>query len=83
MLIEASVSHYEREATYALHKRIVSCILLFLTSPHLGRSGRVPGTREMVVAGTPYIIPYRVVNERLQILRVYHTSQRWPKTFDT
>ncbi|CAA9892088.1 Putative toxin Y4kP (fragment) [Candidatus Methylobacter favarea] len=36
----------------------------------------------MVVSGTPYIIPYRVVNERLQILRVYHASRSWPDAFD-
>ena len=65
----------------ALHERIVSCVSLLLTSPHLGRSGRVAGTREMVVSGTPYIIPYRIVGERLQILRVYHGSRQWPKAF--
>jgi len=71
------------KAARALHERIVSCVSLLLTSPHLGRSGRVAGTREMVVSGTPYIVPYRIVDERLQVLRVYHASRRWPETFDT
>lgn len=69
-------------AARALHERIVSCVSLLLTSPQMGRSGRVAGTREMVVSGTPYIVPYRIVDDRLQILRVYHGSRQWPGAFD-
>ena len=44
----------------------------------LGRPGRVLGTRELVVAGLPYVIPYRVRENNIEILRVLHTSRRWP-----
>lgn len=47
--------------------------------PSLGRSGRVAGTRELVVLGTPYVIPYRVRGERLEVIAVFHGRQRWPK----
>src|SRR5437868_4762505 len=47
--------------------------------PNLGRPGRVPGTRELVVPGTRYVIPYRVRAERLEIIAVFHGRQRWPK----
>ena len=47
--------------------------------PHLGRPGRVSGTRELVVPGTRYVIPYRVRGERLEIIAVFHGRQRWPK----
>ena len=43
-----------------------------------GRPGRWPGTRELVVAGTPYLLPYRVREGRVEILRVFHGAQRWP-----
>jgi toxin ParE1/3/4 len=46
--------------------------------PSLGRPGRLAGTRELVVPGTPYVIPYRVGPERLEILAVFHGRQRWP-----
>jgi len=46
--------------------------------PAMGRSGRVPGTRELVVVGTPYIIPYRVRGDRVEILRVFHAARKWP-----
>ncbi|MGH8625221.1 MAG: type II toxin-antitoxin system RelE/ParE family toxin [Gammaproteobacteria bacterium] len=29
-------------------------------NPYVGRPGRVPGTRELVISGTRYIVPYRV-----------------------
>jgi toxin ParE1/3/4 len=49
--------------------------------PALGRPGRVTGTRELVVPGTPYILPYRVRNDAVEVLRVFHTARRWPERF--
>ena len=67
-------------------RRIVTRILrdvenLLPDHPHIGRAGRVPGTRELVVPRTPYIVPYRVQHETIQILRVYHAARRWPDSF--
>jgi toxin ParE1/3/4 len=47
--------------------------------PNLGRPGRVAGTRELVVPGTPYVIPYRLRGDRLEVIAVFHGRQRWPK----
>jgi addiction module RelE/StbE family toxin len=44
----------------------------------LGRPGRVMGTRELVIGNLPYIIPYRVRDGEIEILRVLHTARRWP-----
>lgn len=49
--------------------------------PHMGRPGRVPGTRELVLPNLPFIIPYQVKGDQLQILRVYHTARQWPVEF--
>jgi len=49
--------------------------------PAMGRAGRVPGTRELVVPNLPYIIPYRVRGEAVEILRVFHAARRWPADF--
>lgn len=46
--------------------------------PEMGRPGRVPGTRELVIPRTPFIVPYRLVGDVIQILRVYHGARRWP-----
>jgi toxin ParE1/3/4 len=47
-----------------------------------GRPGRVPGTRELVVSGTPYLIPYRVRGHIIEILRVFHGARKWPDDFE-
>ncbi len=47
-------------------------------NPELGRPGRVPGTRELVIPRTPFIVPYRVHSGTIQILRVFHGARRWP-----
>jgi toxin ParE1/3/4 len=47
--------------------------------PNLGRPGRVAGTRELVVPGTPYVIPYRLRADRLEVIAVFHARQKWPK----
>ncbi len=49
--------------------------------PELGRAGRVSGTRELVIVKYPYIIPYRVKHDAVEVLRVFHTSRMWPKGF--
>ncbi len=49
--------------------------------PNLGRPGRVFGTRELVVSGYPYIIPYCVKNDIVVILRVFHSARKWPRKF--
>lgn len=64
-------------------RAVVSAIIGLIESqlprhPHSGRSGRIEGTRELVVPKLPYVIPYRVTKDRIEILRVYHASRRWP-----
>ncbi len=60
--------------------RVVSVILDqaegLTTHPHLGRAGRVPNTRERVIADTPYLVPYRVRGEDVEILAVLHGARR-------
>lgn len=49
--------------------------------PAMGRPGRVSGTRELVIPGLPYIIPYRVRANAVEILRVFHSARQWPESF--
>lgn len=60
---------------------IEDAVAMLAERPALGRPGRVPGTRELVVAGTPYLVPYRVREARIDILRVFHGRRRWPSKF--
>ena len=53
---------------------------LLVAFPALGRPGRVPGTRELVVHEN-YVVPYRVKADMVQIIRVQHVARLWPKQF--
>jgi plasmid stabilization system protein ParE len=50
---------------------------LLSENPKLGRPGRVPGTRELVIPQMPIIIPYRVHTGVIEVLCVYHAARRW------
>jgi addiction module RelE/StbE family toxin len=60
-------------------KRIVDAVERLGDHPHLGRAGRIAGTRELVIAETPYVVPYRVIDDDIQILAVIHGARRWPE----
>ena len=47
--------------------------------PEMGRTGRKRGTRELV-AHESYVVIYRVLTRKIEILRVKHTAQQWPPT---
>jgi addiction module RelE/StbE family toxin len=59
-------------------ERIRTAVERLAAFPAIGRPGRVAGTREFVIAGTPYIVPYRVKDDVVQIITVLHAAQRWP-----
>jgi toxin ParE1/3/4 len=49
--------------------------------PAAGRPGRVPNTRELIVANTAYILPHRVRGGVGEILRVLHGARKWAEKF--
>jgi toxin ParE1/3/4 len=44
-------------------------------NPEMGRPGRVPGTRELVIPKTPFIVPHRLVGNVIHVLRIFHGAQ--------
>jgi toxin ParE1/3/4 len=61
--------------------KIESQILNLKLHPEIGRPGRVASTRELVITGTPFIVPYQVRSNTLVILRIYHSRRKWPEGF--
>lgn len=59
-------------------ERIQTSVRSLAAMSQRGRPGRWPGTRELIVARTPYIVPYRVRGDTGEILRVFHSARRWP-----
>jgi plasmid stabilization system protein ParE len=87
--LRKALRNFDDEATYVaaddtaaarlVVKRVLDAVSILAEQPGLGRPGRVPGTRELIVAKTRYIVPYRVRGETVEILRVFHTSRRLPE----
>lgn len=67
----------QRIALHILH----NVETLLPANPEMGRPGRVPGTRELVIPRTPFIVPYRLQDQTIQVLRVFHGARRWPERF--
>ena len=59
--------------------RLTERIRALLEFPQSGRPGRMPETRELVVAGTSYVVAYSVRDDVVRILRILHGAQRWPQ----
>jgi len=66
-------------AAARLDEEIILQVANLQAHPELGRAGRVAGTRELYINRTPYVVIYRIRNENIEILRVLHTAQQWPR----
>lgn len=75
----AYVARDDPETAARLVERIASSVERLKNHPASGRPGRLPNTRELVIAGTPYIIPYRMHGQTVEILRVFHGARKWPR----
>jgi len=74
-----TIASDDAKAARHVVERVVSAVAMLADQPGLGRAGRVPGTRELIVKKTRYIVPYRVRGQTVEILRVLHTSRRLPE----
>ena len=59
-------------------ERVEKAVAVLSRHPEAGRAGRIRGIRELVVSGTPFIVPYRITRDAIQVLAVIHTSRKWP-----
>ena len=89
--LRAALANLDAEAEYIARDNpaaaarivqpIISAVDCLKQYPAMGRPGRITGTRELVVSDTPYIIPYRVRENEVEIVRVFHAARRWPPQF--
>ena len=71
----------EPQAAQLVVRRIHHTVSLLSNNPALGHPGRLPGTYELIIPKTRYIVPYRVRPrlQQIEILRVFHTSRKQPE----
>jgi len=77
--IRAYIAEHNPEAAQRVVTHIRHATLNLAGQPDIGRMGRIPGTRELVIQPYPYIVAYRQKGNELHILAVVHTSRRWPE----
>jgi toxin ParE1/3/4 len=68
-------------AAERVYDAIMDSVSRLVTFPEMGRRGRVPRTRELVIASQPYIVAYRIRGQTIHILAVLHGAQKWPDRF--
>jgi toxin ParE1/3/4 len=79
---EASfIAEDDPAAARVVVERVLKAVAVLAAQPGLGRPGRVPNTRELVILHTRYMVPYRVRGDTVEVLRVFHTSRRPPQNW--
>jgi len=76
----AYIAEENPEAATSVARKIWDTTQMLSHHPAMGKPGRVPETRELVIPGKSYIVPYRVVADQVQILRILHGARKWPQT---
>jgi len=80
--LERIAEHIARDkpgAALAMWDEIESQVERLKNFPNSGRPGRLEGTRELVVPRTAFIVVYRVAKTHVELIRVLHGAQQWPK----
>ena len=70
-----------KEVPARIVMQIVTSVQQLAAFPTAGRTGRVSGTRELVIPNAPFIAAYAIVQADIVVLAVYHGAQHWPEGF--
>ena len=77
-----SIHEYIKQDNPEAAERVVSEIRARVNQlaefPLMGRSGRLEGTRELIISNTPYIVVYRLKENIVEVLRVLHSARKFP-----
>ncbi len=77
--IRGYIAQDSSQAAARVAASILKSVEQLTQHPHMGRPGRVLGTRELAISGTRYVLPYRIREGTVEIIAVFHGRQRWPK----
>ena len=75
--IEAYIRQDNARAAVTTVLHVLDSIEGLMKYPNLGRPGRLSGTRELVIGGTPFIAIYSVRQNIIWVLRILHGAQKW------
>jgi len=82
LIIQEYIAQDNPKASVDITKKIVLKVVEQLSKfQNIGKAGRVHGTRELVIPNTSYIAVYWIKSSKVEVLRVLHTSIKWPDNF--
>lgn len=64
-----------------VRRRILATVSRIGLMPLSGREGRIHETREAIVPDTSYIVIYRVQEQGVEIIGLWHAAREWPDFF--
>ncbi|NND45124.1 MAG: type II toxin-antitoxin system RelE/ParE family toxin [Xanthomonadales bacterium] len=82
LAIQAYIARDNPRAAFECAQHIRVAVEQLIDHPRMERKGRVRGTWELVIHGKPHIVAYQIKSREVQILTVYHTSRKWPESFE-
>ena len=77
--LRAYIARDNPPAAAEVAKTVLKTVERLRQFPSMGRPGRLPDTRELVVPGTPLVIPYTVTERGVEIIAVLHGARMWPE----
>lgn len=77
--LHAYISEDKTAAALDVVETLPKGIEALTRNPHMGRTGRVAGTRELMMA--PFLVAYRFRKAVIEILGIIHGARRWPDAF--
>jgi toxin ParE1/3/4 len=78
--IRTYIADRDPQSASEIGERIDCTVSYLAVMPNIGRAGRIFGTRELVISGMPFLVVYRLANNRIEILRVLHGRQSFPES---
>lgn len=76
--IVQDIAQHNLQAADDLEHRVHKFVQHLTEFPDAGRTGRVNGTRELVISDYPYIVVYRIQGGFVEVLGVRHATRQWP-----
>ena len=77
--LRATIEQYNPRAAAKVARAILRRVESLAKFPGMGKPGRIPHTRELVIPDTPFIAVYTTVEQTVQIVTVLHTARKWPR----
>jgi len=77
--IQIYIAADDANAAEAVALRLRRALEIISSRPDIGRPVPETRIREWSVPGLPYVIPYRVRGDFVEILRVFHTRRQRPE----